>query len=85
MGLVNGMTVASGAVLQPLIGALLDGFWDGRMAGNVRLYQASDYRLALASLVAWVAMGFLASLFLRETYCRPAGPAQARPQPGEAH
>jgi MFS family permease len=85
MGLVNGMTVASGAVLQPLIGALLDASWDGRMAGGVRLYQSSDYRLALASLVAWVAMGLFASLFLRETYCRPVGPAEARPAPGEAH
>lgn len=72
MGLVNGMTVASGAVLQPLIGALLDAFWDGKMAGGVRVYQASDYRLALVSLVAWTAMGLIASLFLRETYCRPA-------------
>ena len=83
MGLVNGMTVASGAVLQPLIGALLDASWDGRMAGGVRLYHASDYRLALASLAAWVAMGLVASLFLRETYCRPAGPA--RLPSGEPH
>jgi MFS family permease len=72
MGLVNGMTVASGALLQPLIGALLDALWDGEMAGGVRIYQASDYRVALASLVAWAAMGLVASLFLRETHCRPA-------------
>jgi MFS family permease len=72
MGLVNTMTVASGAVLQPLIGSLLDAVWDGTMAGGVRVYQASDYRLALASLVVWAAMGFATSLFLRETRCRPA-------------
>ena len=72
MGLVNGMTVASAALLQPLIGALLDGLWDGTMASGVRVYEASDYRLALASLVAWTAMGLVASLFLRETRCRPA-------------
>jgi MFS family permease len=71
MGLVNGMTVASAALLQPLIGALLDGLWDGTMAGGVRVYEASDYRLALASLVAWTAMGLVASLYLRETRCRP--------------
>ena len=78
MGLVNGMTVASGAVLQPVIGALLDMLWDGRMAGGVRIYQASDYRLALASLVAWTAMGLVASLFLRETRCRPVVPPPVR-------
>ena len=79
MGLVNAMTVASGAVLQPVIGALLDMLWDGRMAGGVRIYQASDYRLALASLVAWTAMGLVASLFLRETRCRPVNPPPVRP------
>jgi MFS family permease len=78
MGLVNAMTVASGAVLQPVIGALLDMLWDGRMAGGVRVYQASDYRLALASLVAWTAMGLIASLFLRETRCRPVEPPPVR-------
>jgi MFS family permease len=71
MGLVNGMTVASAALLQPLIGALLDGLWDGTMASGVRVYEASDYRLALTSLVAWTAMGLVASLYLRETRCRP--------------
>ena len=78
MGLVNGMTVASGAVLQPVIGALLDMLWDGRIAGGVRIYQASDYRLALSSLVAWTAMGLVASLFLRETRCRPVEPPPVR-------
>jgi MFS family permease len=78
MGLVNATTVASGAVLQPVIGALLDMLWDGEMAGGVRVYQASDYRLALASLVAWTAMGLIASLFLRETRCRPVEPPPVR-------
>jgi MFS family permease len=82
MGLVNAMTVASGAVLQPLIGALLDAMWDGRMEGGVRVYQATDYRLALASLVAWTAMGLVASVLLRETRCRPVevpAPGATRP------
>ena len=80
IGIVNGMTVASGALLQPLIGVLLDALWDGRMAGGVRVYEASDYRLALSSLVAWTAMGLVASLFLRETRCRPV---ETRPALGE--
>jgi MFS family permease len=82
MGLVNAMTVASGAVLQPLIGALLDAMWDGRIEGGVRVYQATDYRLALASLVAWTAMGLVASVLLRETRCRPVevpAPGATRP------
>jgi MFS family permease len=77
MGLVNGMTVASGALLQPLIGAVLDASWGGKMVGGARIYEAADYRLAFVSLAAWAAMGLVASLFLRETRCRPA---QHRPE-----
>jgi MFS family permease len=69
-GLVNGMTVASGAVLQPVIGIVLDVVWDGAMAGGVRVYAAADYRTAFLSLLAWGLMGFVLALTLRETRCR---------------
>ena len=61
-------------------GGLLDALWDGRMDGGARAYDVSDYRWALASLVAWTAMGLFASLFLRETHCRPV-----QHPPGELH
>lgn len=72
-GLVNGMSVASGALLQPLIGILLDALWSGQMAAGARVYQASDYRSAFAALVGWTFVGFILSLLLRETRCRPVG------------
>ncbi len=70
-GLVNGMTVAAGAVLQPVVGWLLDLRWDGTMDGGARLYQAADYRFALIALVVWAGIGFVLSFGLRETRCRP--------------
>jgi MFS family permease len=70
-GLVNSMTVASGAVLQPVIGIVLDRVWDGTMANGVRVYTAGDYRIAFASMLAWGLMGFFLTLTLRETRCRP--------------
>ena len=70
-GVVNGMTVAAGAVLQPVVGWLLDLRWDGTMDGGARVYQAADYRFALIALVVWAAIGFALSLGLRETRCRP--------------
>ncbi len=69
-GLVNGMTVLSGAVLQPLIGLALDLAWDGRMAGGIRVYTATDYRTAFLSLLAWGLMGLVLAFTLRETRCR---------------
>ena len=70
-GLINGMTVAAGAVLQPVVGWLLDLRWDGTMEAGARIYQAADYRFALVSLVVWSTMGFVLTFGLRETRCRP--------------
>jgi len=67
-GIVNGMTVASGAVLQPLVGLILDHVWNGVAVGGSRIYQAADYRLAFALILAWAFAGFLMTLTLRETY-----------------
>ncbi len=69
-GLVNGCTVAAGALLQPIIGWLLDMAWDGRMEAGARVYQETDYRTAFICLVGWSGAGFLLSLGLRETYCK---------------
>lgn len=71
LGIVNGLTVGAGAVLQPVVGALLDHSWDGAMKEGVRLYDSADYRFAFLSLLAWALAGFVATLFLRETRCRP--------------
>ncbi|MDX1717580.1 MAG: MFS transporter [Anderseniella sp.] len=70
-GLVNGMTVAAGAVLQPVIGWLLDLRWDGTLLEGARVYQAADYRFAFIALLIWSGIGFTLSFGLRETRCRP--------------
>ena len=70
-GLVNGMTVAAGAVLQPVVGWLLDMRWDGTLADGARIYQAADYRFALIALVVWSGIGFLLTFGVRETRCKP--------------
>ncbi len=67
-GIVNAMTVASGAVLQPLVGLALDRLWDGTLLNGSRLYQPDDYRAAFALILAWTIAGFLMTLSLRETH-----------------
>ena len=69
-GLVNGMTVAAGAFLQPIIGWMLDLRWDGTMLAGARVYQTNDFRFAFLCLVVWAAAGFLLTFTLRETNCR---------------
>ncbi|MEE9315070.1 MAG: MFS transporter [Rhizobiaceae bacterium] len=66
LGIVNGMTVASGAVLQPLVGAMLDYQWSGKMAAGSRVYAASDYTTAFLLILFVAGIGFLTSLRLRD-------------------
>jgi len=66
-GIVNGMTVASGAILQPLVGLILDKVWDGTIENGSRLYQPEDFRLAFMLILAWVFAGFLMAFTLTET------------------
>ena len=72
MGVVNTAVVGSGALFQPLIGALLDAFWDGASVAGARVYSPDSYRAALAVLPAVAALGIVAAAFMREE------PRQAR-------
>ena len=67
---MNALTVGAGAILQPIIGALLDLLWDGRLENGVRIYAADDYQTAFVTLTIWAGAGLLLSLALTETHCR---------------
>lgn len=66
MALVNALVIATGALFQPLLGAILDLLWDGAMAGGVRFYAAATYRQAFIALPVFGLVGFLLSPLLRD-------------------
>jgi MFS family permease len=68
-GIVNALTVASGAILQPVIGVLLDWQWDGTLIEGARAYAPDQFRFAFWSLLAWTATGAILATRLRETHC----------------
>jgi MFS family permease len=68
-GIVNTAVIGGGALIQPAIGALLDGAWDGAYVAGARLYSAAAYEGAFLSLYVALALGLLAAIFVRETYC----------------
>jgi len=74
-GFVNGMFVGGGALLQPLVGIVLDYVWDGtvRIDSGIPFYAPHHYDLALAIIPAISLLGFLLSFFMRESHCRPVG------------
>ncbi len=72
LGLLNMFVVGAGAVMQPLIGWLLDLQWSGQLTDGVRLYDADAYFNAFLVLLAANGLAFICCLLLKETYCRPA-------------
>ena len=70
IGLMNMMVVGSGALMQPLIGWLLDQNWDGVMLEGARVYSASAYSTALSSLLVVNVAAFIGTLLLKETGCK---------------
>jgi len=71
---VNMGVMMSGALLQPLVGWILDRNWDGTIIAGARIYSQGAYESALMCLVVAGICGMVLSSLIRETYCRPINP-----------
>ncbi len=69
-GVVNTLNIGIAAAMQPLFGWILDNGWQGHMAHGIRLYGAADFSHAMLLFPLIAAIGFVAALGIRETYCR---------------
>ncbi len=74
LGLMNMCIVGSGAVMQPLIGWLLDTNWDGNLQQGARVYDAGTYSTAFASLLVVNLAALVGTFLLRETRCQQLSP-----------
>ncbi len=70
LGMVNTLVVGSGAVMQPLIGWLLDLRWGETLIDGVRIYTAENYQAAFQVLILANVMAIVCSMLLKETYCQ---------------
>ncbi len=68
-GMVNTAVIGGGALIQPLIGLILDRGWDGATVGGTRVYSSAIYESAFMTLFASLALSFLAALLVKETWC----------------
>jgi sugar phosphate permease len=73
MGTTNTGGFLGAAILQVVLGRVLDVFWDGGMAGAIRVYPLAAYRTAFMICLAVGLLGIVAALFIRETYCEDCG------------
>jgi len=63
---VNTAIIFSGALLQPVIGWLLDLNWDGRMEAGARVYSVDAFNTAFLTLVAANLLAIVLCLFVRD-------------------
>lgn len=76
-GLINTGLFLGAALLQPLVGWVLDLGWQGQSSNGVRLYDAAAYQAAFVAIGVVVLGAALASLWVRETHCRFVEPHAA--------
>lgn len=62
----NGIISCGDAIVQPLIGFLLDLHWTGGMENGIRTYSAATYQTALSCLPTALVLAALLLVFLKE-------------------
>lgn len=66
IGVVNTLNMVGGAILQQVVGTLLDARWNGAAdIGEIRSYSADDFTVPLSSLIFVFAACSALSLFLK--------------------
>ncbi len=73
IGLNNMTVVAGGAIFQPMVGFLLQLYWNGAKDDwGVPLYSIENYHVGLIIVPICFFVGLVSScFFIKETYCRP--------------
>ncbi len=70
LGFMNTLNMVGGAVLQPLIGYVLDVNWRHQMFHGARLFTTHNYQMALTTLPVCIAISIFFWYFIKETFCR---------------
>ena len=61
----------AGALLQPLVGRVIDWHWQGGLTpAGARLYTPEDFHVGLLLMAGFASLGALSSWWIRETGCR---------------
>ncbi len=72
-GVVNMSVLGFAAIMQPLLGMILDHQWDGTLLEGVRIYSSSAYSSAFIWLFVCTSLSVVMVMFTRESYCRLVG------------
>ncbi|MDP3559540.1 MAG: MFS transporter, partial [Legionellaceae bacterium] len=68
LGFMNMMNMLGIALVQPLVGFILDALWRGDIQHHVRVYPLQAYYIALGALPIAIIISLLLLPFVKETY-----------------
>lgn len=69
-GVVNMSVLGVAAIMQPVLGKILDSHWQGTLVDGVRVYNEAAYFSAFIWLLVSSALSIIMVMASRETYCR---------------
>ncbi len=69
-GVVNMSVLGVAAIMQPVLGKILDSHWQGTLVEGARVYNQTAYFSAFIWLLVSTALAVVMVFFTRETYCR---------------
>jgi hypothetical protein len=59
-------------IMQPLVGVMLDGHWQGAMIDGKRVFDFASYQRGFSLMLIWGVVAILLLALTKETYCRQA-------------
>jgi len=71
LGYMNTINMLGGATLPPLIGIILDYYWQGEKINGEPIYSAYDFQVGMTVLPIIILLSFFFIPFIKETYCKP--------------
>lgn len=69
-GVVNMSVLGIAAIMQPVLGSILDRGWEGALVNGARVYGESAYLSAFSWFLASTALAVIMVQFTTESYCR---------------
>jgi MFS family permease len=68
--MINTGAFLGAAILQPLVGWVMDRRWDGKLVHGARVYSADNYQTGFGLMLLFALLGLIGALYIRETNCR---------------
>jgi MFS family permease len=67
---VNTGTFLGAAILQPLVGWVMDQGWSGNLVAGARVYSEQNYQIGLGIMMVFAVVGLIGAMTIRETNCQ---------------